>query len=467
MATILNIDPVTRLEGHLSIKVKIETMNGIQQVVNAWASGTLFRGFEKLLIGRDPWDAINITQRICGVCPTPHGMASAISLDKANNVTPPVNARILRNLILGANFLQSHILHFYHLCLPDFIDGPDMPPWKPNWQTDKRISPTKSNELFNNYVRAMNINRKIQEMGAIFGGRLPFTPVFIPGGITKKPVRSEINTFKTYLNEVLSFISNVYINDVEYIASVYKDYYSIGRGYGNLLSFGVFTQESGTKLLKRGRIVRGSQIVNPVNTTAITEGVTYSWYSESTYELNPVSGETAPMYPKNNAYSWLKAPRYLGDPYEVGPLARMWVNGNYRRGISVIDRHLARAYETRKIANAMMRWLDEIVIGGPVYTQHVPVQAAVATGLTEAPRGALGHWVQINNGKLSHYQIITPTCWNASPRDKDGILGPIEEALIGTPVKNINEPIEVLRVIHSFDPCLSCAVHIIKLKRGK
>jgi hydrogenase large subunit len=261
---------------------------------------------------------------------------------------------------------------------------------------------------------------------------------------------------------VLSFISNAYIGDVEYVASVYRDYYGIGKGYGNLLSFGVFSQDSGTKLLKRGRIVGGSQTVRTLETGAITEGVTYSWYSDSTDNLNPTVGDTIPAYPKNNAYSWMKAPRYRGEPYEVGPLARMWVNGNYRKGISVMDRHLARAYEARKIATAMRTWVDKIVIGGPVYTKHTPVLSADAMGLTEAPRGALGHWVQINNGKLSLYQVITPTCWNASPRDNNGTLGPIEEALIGTTVENINEPVEVLRVIHSFDPCMSCAVHMIR-----
>jgi hydrogenase large subunit len=197
---------------------------------------------------------------------------------------------------------------------------------------------------------------------------------------------------------------------------------------------------------------------------AITEQVTYSWYQDSTNNLRPSSGQTIPQHPKNRAYSWLKAPRYAGAPYEVGPLARMWVNGDYRSGISVMDRHRARAQETRKIARAMQAWLGQLIATGPVYTRPNVPSSATAYGLTEAPRGALGHWLKITNGRIGQYQIVTPTCWNASPKDTQGAHGPIEEALIGTPVSNPDEPIEVLRVIHSFDPCLSCAVHVTRPK---
>ncbi|MBM4028651.1 MAG: nickel-dependent hydrogenase large subunit, partial [Planctomycetes bacterium] len=162
---------------------------------------------------------------------------------------------------------------------------------------------------------------------------------------------------------------------------------------------------------------------------------------------------------KSNAYSWLKAPRYSGRPCEVGPLARMWINGEYAHGVSVMDRHLARAQEALKIAQAAQRWLEELVPDGPVYTPPVIPAMATGMGLTEAPRGALGHWLGISGGRISQYQVITPTTWNASPRDNKGILGPMEEALLGTPVQNPEKPIEVMRVIHSFDPCLDCAVH--------
>ena len=179
-------------------------------------------------------------------------------------------------------------------------------------------------------------------------------------------------------------------------------------------------------------------------------------------------GVTNPVDPatKTNAYSWLKAPRYGNLPYEAGPLARMWVNGDYRTGISVMDRHQARAAEALKVAQAMLTWVDQLTTNGPVSVPATIPDTANAIGLTEAPRGALGHWLQIKGGKISRYQIVTPTCWNASPRDNSSKLGPIEQALIGTPVQDLDQPVEVVRVIHSFDPCLSCAVHVVRPKAG-
>ena len=209
MSTKIFIDPVTRLEGHLKIAVTVNEVNGQQQVVDARATGTLFRGFEQLLVGRDPRDAQHITQRICGVCPVPHGMASVMALDAAFKVTPPTNARIMRNLVLGANFVQSHILHFYHLTAPDFIDGPAMPPWQPSWNVDKR-SRRRHHELVIHYVTALDMTRKAHEMGAIFGGRMPDPAAYIPGGFTTTPRADRITKFKAYLRELIPFIQNVY-----------------------------------------------------------------------------------------------------------------------------------------------------------------------------------------------------------------------------------------------------------------
>ena len=203
------------------------------------------------------------------------------------------------------------------------------------------------------------------------------------------------------------------------VQQAYPDYTTIGGGYGNLLSYGVFDLDStGTNmLLKRGRAAGGSQAVSTVDVAQISESISHSWYSDSVATRNPASGRTTAQYPKTGAYSWLKAPRYSGTPYEAGPLARMWVNGDYRKGISVMDRHQARAAETLKIATALQSWVTQLQATGPVYTPHTPATTATAYGLTEAPRGALGHWLQIASGKISRYQIITPTCWNASPRD--------------------------------------------------
>ncbi len=464
MATIAVIDPVTRLEGHLKIQVTIDTVNGVQQVVDAQATGTLFRGFESILINRDPSDAQHITERICGVCPVSHGMAAVLALDSASNVTVPTNARLMRNLVLGANFIQSHILHFYHLCLPDFIDGPNMPPWQPSWAADKRMDAATTNTLVAHYLTALDMRRKAHEMAALFGGRMPHPPPFRSGGFTTTVRSARITAYKTYLATLIPFITGTYIPDVLKLATLYSDYYAHGGGVGNLLAYGVFDEDSTglKKLLKRGRIVLGSSGVNTMDPTAITEQVTHSWYADSTNNLSPATGSTVPQYPKTNAYSWLKAPRYLGVPYETGALARMKVNGDYTGGISVMDRHLARAHEAYKVAQGCLAWSRQLVVNGPVFTAPTLPSSATSYGLTEAPRGAIGHWVQITGGKISRYQIVTPTCWNASPRDSAGNKGPIEAALIGTPVANIAQPIEVVRVIHSFDPCLSCAVHVMR-----
>jgi hydrogenase large subunit len=462
MATVKIIDPVTRLEGHLKMEITVDAVNGKLQVTDARSTGTLFRGFEQILIGRDPQDSQHITQRICGVCPVPHGMASIMAQDKAFNVTPPNNARIMRNLVLGANFVQSHILHFYHLAALDYIDGPGMAPWQPAWNVDKRIIGSAAQTLVNHYVTAIDMTRKAHEMGALFGGRMPDPIAYKAGGFTATPRADRISKFKAYLNELIPFITNVYLPDVTALGKAYPEYTAIGGGYGNLLAFGVFDLDSAgnSKLLKTGRAVGGSTTVNGVDVNQITETVKYSWYTDSTTNLKPASGQTSPQYPKTNAYSWLKAPRYTGAPYEVGPLARMWVNGDYQKGISIMDRHSARAQETLKIAKAMQTWVAQLQSTGPVYNGFAVPATASSYGLTEAPRGALGHWLQLANGKISRYQIITPTCWNASPRDDAGKVGPIEKALIGTPVISVDQPIEVLRVIHSFDPCLSCAVHV-------
>ncbi|HML74350.1 MAG TPA: nickel-dependent hydrogenase large subunit [Anaerohalosphaeraceae bacterium] len=456
-------DPVTRIEGHLNITISIDRVNGVQQVVDVKATGGLFRGFEKQLIGRDPRDAQHITERICGVCPVAHGMAAVKNLDGAFGVSAPDNGRIMRNLVNGSNFVESHILHFYLLSVPDFIEGPAMPPWQADWKVDRRLDKTASGSLLNHYIQALTMRRKADQMTALFGGKVPHPPAYIVGGFTCTPRQERIDQFNAFLDELIPFIRDVYIPDVEILAAHYEDYYTIGRGYGNLLAFGVFELDAaGTnRLLARGHAVNGSRTIQPLDVGLITEHVSHSWFQNGT-EANPSAGKTIPENPKNGAYSWLKAPRYQQLPYEVGPLARMWINGDYQNGISVMDRHLSRAREALKVAEAMRTWVNQLDPAGPVYNPSSVPQTADSYGLTEAPRGALGHWLEITGGKLSRYQVISPTTWNCSPRDDAGKLGPIEQALLGTAVENSDQPIEVMRIIHSFDPCLDCATHIIR-----
>ena len=466
------IDPITRIEGHLKVEVKIDTVNGVQQVVDAFATGTLFRGFEKLLEGRAPRDATIITSRICGVCPTSHAMAAALALDAAYNVsgdTPARTAsRLLRNLVHGACYLESSILHFYLLSLPDFIPGLPMAPWLPGWDVGRRFDSGTLSRFTGNFLAAVAARRNAHEMGAIYGGKLPHSPAFIGGGGFTAVANTADNTaFGNYLADLITFIQTKYIPDAELLANLYSDYLLLGKGYGNLLALGVFEQDNTATpqlLLKRGRLVSGNATVQTVDMAQVTEQIRYSWYSGP--DANPAVEDTVGQYPKSGAYSWLKAPRYAGVPYEVGPIARMTVNGEYSNGISVMDRHLSRAREALKIAQAMQGWLSSLTPGQSAYTDLPKPVTATSQGLTEAPRGALGHWLQVTNSVISKYQVVTPTCWNVSPKDSTGQRGPLEQALIGVPVGSVDKPIEVLRVVHSYDPCLDCATHVTRAEPG-
>ncbi len=488
MAKTITIDPLTRIEGHLAIEVTVDFVEGVQQVVKAKSSGTMFRGFEIMLQGRDPLDAPHYTQRICGVCPISHGMASCLNLESALGVDIPANGRILRNLVLGANFVMSHILHFYHLAALDYINTEDaipMAPWIPGYTNPDMVTGPLATTLVEHYVEALAIRRKAHQMAAIFGGKLPCAPSFVPGGCTEVPTEGKIADFKTLLDELQTFIGDAeqgtYIPDVLTVAGEFSDYFSIGVGCGNLLAYGVFDLTDGSKLLKRGRC--NSQLaLDTVDPDKIAEYVKYSKYTANSGNKNPADGVTQPQVDKTNAYSWLKAPRYDAQVYEVGPLARMV--SNYLHGdaitqelvngvldafsappsvlFSVLGRHAARALETKLVADAMHAWLDELAVGEPVYAESDIPRDASGIGLTEAPRGALGHWIDIKRRHIDRYQVVTPTNWNASPKDDLDQNGPIEQALIDTPVADIDQPIEVLRVVHSFDPCLACSVHMLR-----
>ncbi len=221
MPTTIKIDPMTRIEGHLAIEVTVETVNGKQQIIDAKSSGTLFRGFENILRTRDPLDATHLTQRICGVCPISHGMASSLALDAAFGVTPPDNGRILRNLVLGSNFIQSHILHFYHLAAFDYIDTTqilNISPWWPQYAAPDMLKGTIVETLVQHYVKALEMRRKAHQMGAIFGGKLPCSPVFVPGGCTDVPTSQNITDFRNLLTEIRQFIDNTYLPDVLAVA---------------------------------------------------------------------------------------------------------------------------------------------------------------------------------------------------------------------------------------------------------
>ena len=461
---VISIDPVTRVEGHLKIEVELDKNN---KVVEAKASGNLYRDFENILQNRHPWDAVHITQRICGICPISHNIVSVKAAEQAAGFTPSDQVVLLRSLMQGGNFLQDHILHFYHLSLMDYIVGPQLSPWSPGYNSDMRVNSTDTQRLINNYLEALKIRRQAQEMVALFAGRVPHIMTNVPGGVTATVDESKISQFKSYLSAVTNFINSKYLPDAEFLANAYSDYNNIGKGPGNLISFGVFDLPGGSTLYKRGRITGGTG--GSVDAGKISEYVQYSYYSSAS-GLNPAEEDTVPAYGKGGAYSWLKAPRYEGEVYETGPLARMKVNGDYSGGTSVMDRLRARALETRKIAAAMSNWIGQVSPGpsqgANAYTDITLAASGSGIGLTEAPRGALGHWLQYSNTSVTRYQVITPTCWNASPKDDNGKAGAVEQALIGTVVANPDQPIELLRVVHSFDPCTGCSVHVINPEKG-
>ncbi len=457
------VDPVTRIEGHLKIEVEVEG----GKVVSAKSTGTLFRGLELILRGHEPRDAQEIIQRICGVCPIGHGTAATLALDDAFKIKPPSNGRIIRNLILGANYIQSHILHFYHLAALDYVKAPDnIPPLAPRYEGDYRLPDAVNTAAVNHYLQALEMRKKAHEMLAIFGGRMPGQRAIVPGGVTETVDTQKIVHFKYRLAELIDFIDNVYVPDVLAVADVYKDWFEIGVGCKNLLAYGAFpVDDNGTLFFKRGVYTEGSE--GELDPDKITEEVKYSWYNDDTGGNKPTESVITPEPNKEGAYSWLKAPRYDGKVHEVGPLARMWIAKDPKiralgdKAFSVMGRHTAKALECQKLAHAMADWVMQLKPGKPTCTPHKVPNEADGMGLTEAARGALGHWIRIEGGRIAKYNAVVPTTWNGGPRDEKGQPGPIEQALVGTPVKDPNNPIELVRVVRSFDPCIACAVHVI------
>ena len=504
------IDPVTRIEGHLKIEAVVE--NGV--VKDARATGNLFRGLELILRGRDPRDAQIITQRICGVCPQSHGIASTLNLDSAFGIADkiPDNGRIMRNLIHGAHVAQDHILHFYHLAALDYVNVADvakyegndselnsvkdfilrgaLEPFLPRYEGDYRLPPEVNQQAVAHYVKALEIRRIGHEAVSIFSGKVPHSVGVVPGGVTSVPTVDSIMAYIWKIKIMQDFINNVYIPDVLAVAGAYLDYAEIGAGCKNLLSYGMYDLNGTSpdyatreRLFKQGTV---SADLKPADlyTDKITEHVRHSWYEDSTSALHPSQGDTKPQYGKKDAYSWTKAPRYDGKVYEVGPLARVAVS--YAKGdptaqelvngalnqlkaspgvlFSVLGRHLARALSAKIITDQLEGWALQLKTGEPCYVEYEIPDESMGMGIVEGSRGALGHWVEIKDKKIANYQAVVPTTWNISPMDDNGQYGPIEQAIIGTKVKDESNPFEIVRIIRAFDPCLACSIHVVTPK---
>jgi len=455
------INPVTRISGFMEIQADIEN----DQVVDAKTEGLLFRGFEKMLNGRNPLDAVYFTQRICGICSTAHSIASTLALEDAMGVIPSEQGRYLRDIIHGCEFLQNHIRHFYQYTIPDFVKLPEDYPLFKAEHNDFRLPKEKNDRMIKDYFDSLDLSRSAHEMLAVLGGKAPHNHGVFIGGISTQATTDKIIKIKSILNSIYQFINNRMIPDVYTIAEYYRDYFSIGKGYENLLSFGCFYDYKNLGTLYVNPLVYTNGKMSVFNSDNITEETDYAWYKNRQSTEKPFEADSEVDMNKPQAYSWVKAPRYNNLPYETGPLARLWLSGEYRNGISTMDRTIARVLEARKIALIMNTLLENLTPGVSVQKEYSIPETAIGKGLIDTTRGALGHWLRINNQVISFYQIITPSAWNLSTRSSNGVKGTAEQALIGTPVKNINDPVELGRTVRSFDPCVSCATHVYT--RGK
>ncbi len=495
------LDPVTRIEGHLRIDTRVD--NG--QVIEAWSKGEMFRGFEALLKGRDPLDAPVITQRICGVCPVSHAIASCKAIEAANDLRVPANGRLLRTLVLSANYLQSHILHFYHLSALDFVQvealldysGRDpvlldlrhwargelnsnrvlpVAPFLPKLPGDYPGNPEWNLGALGHYVEALDIRQEAHRMAALLGGKIPHTATLVPGGLTLLPEAAVLEDFRTRLRRVKRFIENCYIPDLLRVARLFPAYAETGRGVERYLSYGAF-DEADAVWMPAGVVKQDGYA--PLDLSLIREETHASFYRGNSQEPPQGAAAPVPQPDKPGAYSWLKAPRYDGLSYEVGPLARLKVAAaaGHRpiaqalaaflreAGLaehqlpSTLGRHAARALEAQLIAERMEHWLDQVDPAAPAIAPHQNRMTGTGVGLVEAPRGALGHWITLAAGRIGSYQCVVPSTWNFSPRGQGQDPGPVEAALLGTPINPDFKGLEVARVVRSFDPCIACAVH--------
>jgi len=547
------VDPVTRIEGHL--RIEAEVADGA--VKDAWSSSTMFRGIELILKGRDPRDAWAFTQRICGVCTTVHAIASIRAVEDAIGAKPPPNARVLRNLIMAAQCVQDHVIHFYHLHALDWVDVVSALEADPaetaklaqsisDWPTSSadyftgvkkrladfvgrgqlgpfanaywghpayKLPPAANLMAVAHYLEALDWQREVIKIHAILGGKNPHLQSFLVGGMAT-PVdpnsQASLNihtiaALKSLVAKAHDFVTRVYLPDLLAVASFYKDWAGHGAGVGNYLVYGDYPLNDLDKapLYLPSGVIRNRDLskLEEFDQEKITEHVKHSWYDGDDKALHPSKGETRPNYtgPKppyerldtSAKYSWLKAPRYDGQPMEVGPLARMlvaYVRGHKRvrqlvdgalakLGVgapvlfSTLGRVAARGIETQVLVEKMGEWVDELAnnMGRGELRIHdnrkwepgTWPKETVGAGFHEAPRGALGHWVHIRDGQIANYQCIVPSTWNAGPRDSNEKPGPYEAAIVGTPIADPEQPIEILRTVHSFDPCMACGVHVV------
>ncbi len=549
------VDPVTRIEGHLRIDVEVDG----GEVRKAWSSGQMWRGIETILQGRDPRDAWMFTQRFCGVCTTVHAIASVRAVENAVGLEIPVNAQYIRNISVAAHAMHDHIVHFYHLSALDWVDvvsalqaDPDktaslaqsLSSWHRNsapefkavkekltgfvergqlgifangyWGHPAMKLPPEVNLMaVSHYLQALEYQQKVNKVVAILGSKTPNIQNLAVGGVANainldSQSTLNMNTLmqvKGQLDEVVDFIQQVYVPDVCAIGALYAEWLPYGAGVTNYLAVPDLPLNSaGTEFdLPGGTIMNGdlstyraiNSFTDPYFSENVSESIAHSWY-QGDEQRHPYQGETVPNYTgfeEDGRYSWIKSPRFQGEPMQVGPLAQMlvgyaaghepttrWLTHALDTAGSIagakldpsilhgtLGRHLARAVRTAVICElAQKHWqlLVENIASGDTDTFNPPefTGTQMGFGFHEAPRGTLAHFVVIKDGKIENYQAVVPSTWNAGPRDAKGRPGPYEASLVGNPIADPERPLEVLRTIHSFDPCIACAVHTLDVE---
>ncbi len=493
--------PVNRVEGDLDLKVEIAD----KRVADAWCSGTMFRGFEQILAGRGALDGLVITPRVCGICGTAHLTAASLALDAIAGVEVPDNGIRLRNIALMVEHIQSDVRHGFLMFMPDFAN----PAYRKHHLYDeavRRYEPFRGQAA----IETVRETKNVLEIVAVLGGQWPHSSYMVPGGVVSVPGQSDLlqclHLLKQYRRwyetrvlgcEVACWNAIQSASDLDAWLMEKEEHResevgfflrfaqeagldAAGRGHGNFISFGSFdlprqTQvkpaRAGDDRLVPAGFARGI-IVEAFDAEKISEHVSHSWFRDLGEARHPFDGETRPYASgsEGKKYSWAKAPRYDGIPAETGPLAEAVLAGHplftdlvTKSGPNVLIRELARLTRPAVLLDAVEIWLRETLAGdGDFYSPPGEITEGVGAGLTQATRGALGHWVKIEGRKIIHYQIITPTAWHASPRDDGGGRGAMEEALVGTPVKDDQNPVEIGHVVRSFDACLVCTVHSIK-----
>lgn len=501
----IDLGPITRIEGHLNVRTTID--NGV--VTDAQCRSEMFRGFEIFLQGRDPLDAQQITQRICGVCPYAHAIASSYAQENAYQIQATANGRIMHNLIQGANHLYDYLLHFYQLSALDFVDvtavlqytGKDAElltvkqwvqaelsrnkafpaaPFLPRLSGKYITDPELNVGALKHYLEAMELQKKANRAAALFGGKFPHSTAIFPGGCSQEARIDLIVAYQSLIKEVREFIHSKYIPDVVAVATTFPEYWKIGASKGGFLSFGLLPfspDQSGKQLFAPGVLFDGK--AEAVDLTQITQDIKYAKYS-SLSGLTVQDSAIVPQPKKDGAYTWSKAPRYGGRMLEVGPAARVLVDYHQGNNLalkelvnkyasiaqitpnelnSVLGRHLSRALQAAIIADFLLDETERLDPGAPTMADIVVPKSGEGFGVTDASRGGLLHYIRIEDYKIAKYECVVPTTWNASPRDDKGQPGAMESALIGTTVETPEEQIESVRIVHSFDPCIACAVH--------